>query len=73
LYRHVTKNPQKTGSWHVAINYYIKPTVHSVGLHDVAVYDVGVHDVGVCSVDVHCVGMHGMDMQKHVISSAVKN
>jgi hypothetical protein len=67
-----------SGSWHVAINYYVKPTVHgvgmySVGIHDMTVYDVGVHDVDVCSVDVHCVGMHAVDMQKHVIFSAVKN
>jgi hypothetical protein len=32
-------------SWHVAVNSYIKHSMHWIGVHDVAVLDVAVHDV----------------------------
>ncbi len=48
-----------SSSWHVAINFHVKHTLHgvsvnSMGLHDVSVREAGMHT----SVGVHCMGMH---------------
>ncbi len=32
-------------SWHVAVNSYIKHSMHCIGVHDVVVLDVTMHDV----------------------------
>jgi hypothetical protein len=49
----------RSNSWHVAINFHVKHTLHgvsvnSMGLHDVSVREAGMHT----SVGVHCMGMH---------------
>jgi hypothetical protein len=52
-------------SWHVAVNSYIKHSMHCIGLHDMAMLDVAVHDVA-CMMwpcaGVYFVSMHGMDV-----------
>jgi hypothetical protein len=47
------------GSWHVAINYYVKRTVHGVVMRSVEVHTVG---VAYCTLCLHGVDMPGVGM-----------
>jgi hypothetical protein len=42
---------------HVAVNYGVKHTMHSMRMHDVDVFSIGMG-----GVDVHAVGVHGIDV-----------
>ncbi len=47
-----------SNSWHVAVNFDVKHTMHSMGMYGVVVYDVGMHDMGVHDVAVHYMSVH---------------
>jgi hypothetical protein len=48
-----------SSSWHVAINFHVKHSLHGVSVNSVGFHDVSVHEEGMhTSVGVHCMGMH---------------